>query len=112
LQYGHWRSANSIMVTGAFGSPSWFSCCGMPAKSAVVAAAPDSVSGSAGSGDGAVVVFSTVVVMVAVLDFESLEPSTLTRINATATQAARAPTPTNSTLRFFRRSLIGPGNPG
>src|SRR3954453_17712437 len=48
-QPGHWRSANSCMVTGAFGSPRVFSFCGMPASSLLVAAADEmeTVSGAA-----------------------------------------------------------------
>ena len=33
LQNGHWRSANSISVTGALGLPSVMPLCGMPFRS-------------------------------------------------------------------------------
>ena len=38
-QPGHWMSANSCIVTGAFGLPSTPPLCGMPARSLLVAAA-------------------------------------------------------------------------
>ena len=44
-------SANSIIVTFAFGLPSWFSCCGMPLKSAAVAAAPGAFGALVGADD-------------------------------------------------------------
>ena len=40
-QPGHWTSANSCIVTGAFGLPSTFPLCGMPASSLFVAAADE-----------------------------------------------------------------------
>ena len=46
-QYGHWRSANSIIVAGAVGFPTTFSFCGMPLKRAMVAAAPGTLAGAA-----------------------------------------------------------------
>ena len=39
-QTGHWRSANSVIVTGALGLPSVIPDCGMPASSRVTSAAP------------------------------------------------------------------------
>src|SRR3954454_1430082 len=41
LQKGHWRSANSVIFTGALALPSVVPCCGTPAKSAAVALAPE-----------------------------------------------------------------------
>src|SRR3954451_1090092 len=44
-QPGHWRSANSYIVTGAFALPSVPPSCGMPASSLFVAATDASLVG-------------------------------------------------------------------
>ena len=50
-QIGHWRSTNSVTVTGAPGSPSTPSCSGIPANIAFVGALPSAAGGVAGAGE-------------------------------------------------------------
>src|SRR4051812_41471000 len=79
-QYGHWTSAYSTSVTGAFGEPSAFPCCGIPARSAEVSAPP-----TMPSADGV----------------DDLPPSAVT---STSTPAARTARHTDPPTRARRES--------